>query len=37
VQAVAAAVCEHRLDGGQPGATAGERSAALLAGVDGLR
>jgi len=37
VQAVAAAVCEHRLDGGQPGATAGERSTALLAGVDGLR
>ncbi|MCS5697719.1 MoxR family ATPase [Cyanobium sp. FGCU-52] len=37
VQAVAAAVCEHRLDGGQPGATAGERSSALLAGVDGLR
>jgi MoxR-like ATPase len=37
VQAVAAAVCEHRLDGGQPGMTAGERSGALLAEVDGLR
>ncbi len=37
VQAVLPAVCEHRLDGGQPGAAPGELSRQLLAGVDGLR
>ena len=37
VQAVLAPVCEHRMDGGQPGAGAGELSRQLLAGVDGLR
>lgn len=37
VQAVLAAVCEHRLDGGQVGEGSGERSRALLAAVDGLR
>ena len=37
VQAVLAAVCEHRLDGGQCGASLGERSRQLQAGVDGIR
>ncbi|MFM7264345.1 MAG: AAA family ATPase, partial [Cyanobium sp.] len=37
VQAVLAPVCEHRMDGGQPGAGPVELSRQLLAGVDGLR
>ena len=37
VQAVLAAVCEHRLDGGQCGSAPGERSRQLQAGVDGIR
>ncbi|MEB3332775.1 MAG: AAA family ATPase [Synechococcaceae cyanobacterium] len=37
VQAVLAAVCEHRLDGGQPAAAGAPLSQALLSGVDGLR
>ncbi len=37
VQAVFAAVAEHRLDGGQPSPDRGHCSAALLAQVDGLR
>ncbi|MEB3255316.1 MAG: AAA family ATPase [Synechococcaceae cyanobacterium] len=37
VQAVLAAVCEHRLDGGQPGGSPAELSRQLLAGVDSLR
>jgi MoxR-like ATPase len=37
VQAVLAPVCEHRLDGGQPGSDGGELSRALLESVDGLR
>jgi MoxR-like ATPase len=37
VQAVLAPVCEHRLDGGQPGSEGGELSRALLESVDGLR
>ena len=34
VQAVLAAVCDHRLDGGEPGESSSRQ---LLAGVDGLR
>jgi MoxR-like ATPase len=37
VQAVLAPVCEHRLDGGQPGGGGAELSLQLLAGVDSLR
>ncbi|MEB3168272.1 MAG: AAA family ATPase [Synechococcaceae cyanobacterium] len=37
VQAVLAAVCEHRLDGGQPGDGATERSRQLRMAVDSLR
>jgi MoxR-like ATPase len=37
VQAVLAPVCEHRLDGGQPGDGHGALSRALLESVDGLR
>jgi MoxR-like ATPase len=37
VQAVLPAVCEHRLDGGQPAAAPGALSRELLDGVDGLR
>ncbi len=37
VQAVLAAVCEHRLDAGQSGPSPGERSRQLQAGVDGIR
>jgi MoxR-like ATPase len=37
VQAVLAAVCEHRLDGGNPSGGAAELSRQLLAGVDSLR
>jgi len=37
VQAVLAPVCEHRLDGGQPGSGTAELSRQLLAGVDSLR
>ncbi|MEB3173213.1 MAG: AAA family ATPase, partial [Cyanobacteriota bacterium] len=37
VQAVFTAVAEHRLDGGQPSNTRGQRSAALMAQVDGVR
>jgi MoxR-like ATPase len=37
VQAVLPAVCEHRLDGGQPGDGGQELSRQLLAGVDNLR
>ena len=37
VQAVFAAVAEHRLDGGQPSRQRGQLSAALIAQVDGLR
>ena len=37
VQAVFAAVTEHRLDGGQPSRARGQHSAALLAQVDGVR
>jgi MoxR-like ATPase len=37
VQVVLAPVCEHRLDGGQPGGGAAELSRQLLAGVDSLR
>jgi MoxR-like ATPase len=37
VQAVFAAVAEHRLDGGQPSPQRGARSSGLLAQVDGLR
>ena len=37
VQAVLAAVCEHRLDGGQAGDGGQELSRQLLAGVDNLR
>jgi len=37
VQAVFAAVVEHRLDGGAAGAQRGQRSAALLSQVDGIR
>ena len=37
VQAVLAAVCEHRMDGGQRGETDGGLSQQLQAGVDGLR
>jgi len=37
VQAVFAPVAEHRLDGGQSGSDRGQRSAALLAQVDGIR
>jgi MoxR-like ATPase len=37
VQAVLAPVCEHRLDGGQPGGGAGELSRQLLSGVESLR
>jgi MoxR-like ATPase len=37
VQAVFAAVAEHRLDGGHPCSDRGQRSAALLAQVDGIR
>ncbi|MEI6830428.1 MAG: MoxR family ATPase [Synechococcaceae cyanobacterium ELA445] len=37
VQAVFAAVCEHRLDGGEPGEEAEVQSRRLLEQVDGLR
>ncbi len=37
VQAVFAAVCEHRLDGGEPQGTEGALSRPLLEAVDGLR
>jgi MoxR-like ATPase len=37
VQAVLAAVCEHRMDGGQRGGSDGELSQRLQEGVDGLR
>ncbi len=37
VQAVLAAVCEHRLDGGHPGASRADLSRQLLTGVDNLR
>jgi MoxR-like ATPase len=37
VQAVLAAVCEHRLDGGVPGGAAGEHSRRLLEAVEALR
>jgi len=37
VQAVFAAVAEHRLDGGQPSSHRGQLSAALMAQVDGVR
>jgi MoxR-like ATPase len=37
VQAVFAAVVEHRLDGGQPSGPAGDLSRQLLSGIDGLR
>jgi MoxR-like ATPase len=37
VQAVLAPVCEHRLDGGNPGTAGADLSRQLLAGVDNLR
>lgn len=37
VQAVLEPVCEHRLDGGQPGSSPSELSHTLLKGVEGLR
>ncbi len=37
VQAVLEAVCEHRLDGGQPRGAAGELSRELVAGVEAMR
>jgi MoxR-like ATPase len=37
VQAVLAPVCEHRLDGGQPGGSPSALSGTLLDGVESLR